>query len=125
MILDTNAISSLFAGDPSLSEILAEEERHHLPVIAIGEYRYGLARSRHRDRLQQMLDLLINESMVLSVDLATTVHYADLREALRRIGRPIPENDLWVAALSTQYGLPIVSRDTHFDAVRGVQRLGW
>lgn len=125
LILDTNAVSNLFAGDQSLSEILAEEELHHLPVIVIGEYRYGLARSRHRARLQQMLDLLIDESMVLSIDLTTTVHYADLREALRRIGRPIPENDLWVAALSTQYGLPIVSRDAHFDAVTGVQRLAW
>jgi predicted nucleic acid-binding protein len=125
LILDTNAVSALFAGDPSIAEILTEEEQHHLPVIVIGEYRYGLVRSRHRGRLGRLLDLLIHESIVLPVDVETTIHYANLREDLRRRGRPIPENDVWVAALSAQYGLPIVSRDSHFDEVAGVSRLGW
>ena len=125
MILDTNAISNLFKGDPLLSAVLADEAQHHLPVIVIGEYRYGLARSRHRADLERMLDLLIHQSMVLSIDVSTAVHYANLREALRQIGRPIPENDLWVAALATQYGLPVISRDAHFDAVPGVERLAW
>lgn len=125
LILDTNAISNLFTGDPLLSAVLAEEGRHHLPVIVIGEYRYGLARSRHRDRLEQMLELLIHQSIVLSIDVTTAIHYANIREILRQIGRPIPENDLWVAALAAQYGLPVISRDAHFDAVPGVERLSW
>lgn len=125
MILDTNAVSALFAGDPSIAEILGEEEQHHLPVIVIGEYRYGLLRSRHRGRLGRLLDLLIHESIVLPADVETTFHYANLREDLRRRGRPIPENDVWVAALSTQFALPIVSRDSHFDEVSGVERLAW
>jgi tRNA(fMet)-specific endonuclease VapC len=125
LILDTNAVSALFAGDPSIAEILGEEEQHHLPVIVIGEYRYGLLRSRHRGRLGRLLDLLIHESIVLPADVETTFHYANLREDLRRRGRPIPENDVWVAALSAQFALPIVSRDSHFDEVSGVERLAW
>ncbi|HVT02657.1 MAG TPA: type II toxin-antitoxin system VapC family toxin [Thermoanaerobaculia bacterium] len=125
MILDTNAVSALFAGDPSIAGILEREEQHHLPVIVIGEYRYGLVRSRHRGRLGRLLDLLIHESIVLPVDVETTLHYANLREELRRSGRPIPENDVWVAALSVQYGLPIVSRDAHFDHVAGLEWLSW
>lgn len=125
MILDTNAVSALLAGDPSIAQTLAGEEQHHLPVIVIGEYRYGLVRSRERGRLGSLFDLFIDKSIVLPIDLDTTVHYASLREDLRRIGRPIPENDVWVAALATQYGLPIISRDTHFDSVRGVERMSW
>jgi tRNA(fMet)-specific endonuclease VapC len=125
LILDTNAVSALFAGDPSIARILTGEERHHLPVIVIGEYRYGLVRSRHRGRLGRLLDLLIHESIVLPVDVETTLHYANVREGLRRTGHPIPENDVWVAALSTQYDLPIVSRDVHFDQVAGARRLDW
>jgi len=125
LILDTNAVSALLDGDPSIAKTLAGEERHHLPVIVIGEYRYGLVRSRERGRLGRLFDLFINKSIVLPVDVNTTIHYASLREDLRRIGRPIPENDVWVAALATQYGLPVVSRDTHFDAVSGVERLSW
>lgn len=125
MILDTNAVSALLDGDPSIAEILGGEEQHHLPVIVVGECRYGLVRSRERGRLGRLFDLFINESIVLPIDVDTTVHYVSLREDLRRTGRPIPENDIWVAALATQYGLPIVSRDAHFDRVAGVERLDW
>lgn len=125
MILDTNAISALFAGEPGIEEVLQAERRHHLPVIAIGEYRYGLARSKHRQRLDRVLDLLIDESIVLVIDQETTRHYAAVRESLRRAGRPIPENDVWIAALAAQHELPVVSRDVHFDEVPSLHRVAW
>lgn len=125
MILDTNAVSALFAGDPSLGEVLSGEVRHHLPVIVIGEYQYGLARSRDRGRLGRLLDMLIHESVVLAIDVGTASHYAILREELRERGRPIPENDLWIAALSRQHDLPIVTRDDHFDQIENLQRRSW
>ena len=125
MILDTNAVSALFAGDAALAEALDGDDRHHLPVIVIGEYRYGLLRSRDRGRLGRLLDLLIHHSEVLTVDVDTTVHYASMREDLRRRGHPIPEGDVWVAALARQHDLPVVSRDDHFDEVTGVRRISW
>ena len=125
MILDTNAVSALFAGDPSLEQLLAPSERHHLPVIVIGEYRYGLLRSAHRRRLEPLLETLIRESTVLPVDEGTASGYAFLRDELRRAGRPIPENDLWIAALALQHRLPVVSRDEHFDSVAGLERRAW
>lgn len=125
MILDTNAVSALLAGDAALERLLADEAIHHLPVIVIGEYRYGLARSRHRARLERMLDLLASESIVLPVDLDTTRAYAEVREALRQKGTPIPENDVWIAALARQHQLPIVSLDRHFDAVNEGLRRNW
>ena len=125
MILDTNAISALFLGDPALEAVLAGAGRHHLPSIVIGEYRYGLARSRHRGRLGEILDALIAESVVLVVDVATTRHYAWVRNELRRLGTPIPENDVWIAALARQHALTVVSRDEHFDRVPQLVRRGW
>ncbi len=125
MILDTNAVSALFAGVPALGEILATDDRHHLPVIVIGEYRYGLIRSRDRRRLSRLLDLLIRESLVLPVVEETTAHYARIREELRRAARPIPENDVWIAALARQHGQSIVTRDDHFDLVAELNRLSW
>jgi predicted nucleic acid-binding protein len=55
----------------------------------------------------------------------TTHHYTQIRPELKRKGSPVPANDAWIAALARQHGLAIVSRDEHFDKVRGVQRLGW
>lgn len=125
MILDTNAVSALLSGDADLAHVLEPSERHHLPVIVIGEYRYGLDRSRHREALNAFLETLIRESIVLRVDEATTVHYAAVRNELRKKGRPIPENDVWIAALARQHGQLIVSRDDHFDAIAGTERLAW
>jgi predicted nucleic acid-binding protein len=125
LILDTNAVSALLSGDATIAEVLAAEEHHHLPAVVIGEYRYGLVRSRDRGRLGRFLDLLIHESIILDIDIDTTVHYANVREGLRRRGRPIPENDVWISALALQHDLPIVSRDIHFDEVAGLQRFEW
>lgn len=125
MILDTNAVSALLSGDAALARLLEPTERHHLPVIVIGEYRYGLLRSRHRQTLQAFLETLIRESLVLRLDGATTTHYAAVRNELREAGRPIPENDVWIAGLARQHDQPIVSRDEHFDAIAGTRRLAW
>ena len=125
MILDTNAVSALLAGDRALAKLLASAERHELPTVVIGEYRYGLVRSRFRKKVSILLDDLIHESIVLPVGLATTDFYALVRERLRRKGRPIPENDVWISAMALEHGLDIVSRDEHFDAVEGVHRHSW
>jgi predicted nucleic acid-binding protein len=125
MILDTNAVSALLEGDPALGKLLASQERHELPVIVIGEYRYGLARSRLRRRLSPLFDRLIRESTVLTVGIATADAYASVRQALRAKGTPIPENDVWISALAIEHGLDIVSRDDDFDRVAGIQRWPW
>ena len=125
MILDTNAVSALFIGDPALGKVLCGEPRHQLPVIVIGEYRYGLLGSRHRGHLQGLLATLIRESTILPVDEATAEMYSQVRDELRRKGKPIPENDIWIAALARQHHLPVVSRDDHFDYVSDLRRIAW
>ena len=125
MILDTNAVSGLLEGNPTLAALLVREVRHELPVIVIGEYRYGLARSRLRRRVLPLFEELIRESTVLPVTAATAVAYATVREALRAQGTPIPENDVWISALAIEHGLDIVSRDGDFDQVPGVRRRTW
>jgi tRNA(fMet)-specific endonuclease VapC len=94
-----------------------------IPVIVLGEFRFGIARSRHRSRYQEWLGRLVHVSRILDVDQATADRYANLREILRARGRPIPSNDTWIAALALQHELPIVSRDVHFDEVDGLHRV--
>jgi len=125
MILDTNAVSAMLEGDPALDGLLARDVRHELPVIVIGEYRHGLARSRYRRSLTPLFDELVRESVVLAVDVETAAAYAAVREALRAQGTPIPANDVWISALAIEHGLDIVSRDTDFDRVAGVRRRSW
>ncbi|REJ82571.1 MAG: type II toxin-antitoxin system VapC family toxin [Acidobacteria bacterium] len=123
-ILDTNAVSALLAGDAALAALL-EAEPPALPVIVVGEYRFGLTRSRLRLQLGPLLDDLIAASQILRIDLDTTSAYVEVRQELRDAGRPIPENDVWIAALSRQHRMRLISRDRHFDAVAGLVRLSW
>lgn len=124
-MLDTNALSAFVDGDLVVGEILRQQQRAAIPVIVLGEFRYGIAGSRHRSSYERWLDRHVSYFEVLSVTAETAIAYAGLRVALKEAGRPIPANDAWIAALAMQHGLPVLSRDTHFDAVPGLQRIGW
>jgi tRNA(fMet)-specific endonuclease VapC len=125
LILDTNAISALADGEVGLEPILQQARTIALPVIALGEYQYGIRGSRHQERYQKWLEVFKGNCLVLEVDVETCGYYALVREELKRSGRPIPANDLWIAALTRQYRLPLVSRDKHFDAVSELRRVSW
>jgi tRNA(fMet)-specific endonuclease VapC len=125
VILDTNAVSALADGDSKLVTVAAGVSRFALPVVVLGEFRFGIARARHRDRYLDWLRRLVVASTVLPVDEDTAGHYALVREALRVKGRPIPSNDAWIAALALQHDLPVLTRDEHFDWVDGLKRRGW
>ena len=125
MILDTNAVSASLGGDKNIAQLLHGENQHHLPLPVIGEYQFGLLALQKQQRYLSLFRRLEAESIVLCPDRDTSDHYASIRFALKQIGRPIPENDVWIAALARQHALDIVSNDTHFDHVDGVRRIGW
>ena len=125
MLLDTYALSALADGDVGLAAALGDTARLAVPVIALGEYRFGIRASRRRKSYERWLDEHLSLFTVLEVDQATTVHYAEVRATLKARGRPIPENDVWIAALARQHDCPVVSRDRHFDAVPGLKLVSW
>lgn len=125
MILDTNALSATADNDPGIARVLARAELVAIPVIVLGEYRYGIAQSRSRDAYEEWLLGLLSACMVLDITEPTTVYYAEINLELKRLGKPIPTNDLWISALCRQHSLPLLSRDRHFDLVPGNQRIEW
>lgn len=100
-------------------------EQIAVPVIVLGEFRFGAAQSRKRQAYENWLVKLISAALVLHIDEQTTTHYAAIRFELKQIGRPIPSNDFWIAALCRQHSLPLLSRDRHFDLVPGINRVAW
>ncbi len=125
MILDTNALSAFVDGDPAVGARLASGDLPSLPVIVIGEFRYGIAASRHRIAYEGWLTEHLQAFDILPVTEATTRAYAHIRTTLKRMGRPVPANDAWIAALALQHRLAILSRDVHFDHIPGIRREGW
>jgi tRNA(fMet)-specific endonuclease VapC len=125
VILDTNALSAIADNEAAAVRIFSHAATIELPVIVLGEYRFGIAQSRRRDEYEKWLEELIAATRILLVDEETSGHYAQIRGELKKAGLPIPSNDLWIAALSRQHRLPVMSHDQHFDAVQGVKRIAW
>jgi predicted nucleic acid-binding protein len=125
VILDTNALSAFVDGEPAVGARLSVEAHVAIPVIVLGEFRYGIHSSRYRSRYEQWLEEHLPEFEILPVTETTALQYARVRVSLKKLGRPIPANDAWIAALALQHRLPVLSRDDDFDVVPGVRRETW
>jgi len=125
LILDTNALSAFADGDTALRKVIAAEPDLALPAIVLGEYLFGVRRSRFRNRYETWLASYLPLFAVLQIGVRTAESYAEIRAELRAAGQPIPTNDLWIAALTREHANSLLSRDSHFDAVRGLSRISW
>ncbi|MGH9613070.1 MAG: type II toxin-antitoxin system VapC family toxin [Bryobacteraceae bacterium] len=125
MILDTNALSAIADGETGAINQVSKPRELAIPVIVLGEYRFGIAQSRRKSEYERWLGMFLSVCNALLVNVETTIRYADVRLALKRMRTPSPANDVWIAALCLQYDEPILSQDSHFDFVPGVRRVSW
>lgn len=125
VLLDTNIVIALLAAEPTVVDQVAAAEAVYLPAIALGELYYGARQSAHTQENLERLRELAAASAVLQCDAETAAHYGEVKAGLRTKGAPIPENDIWIAALAKQHDLTLASRDEHFDVVPGIVRVAW
>ncbi len=120
VLVDTNVVIALFAGEPTVVEKLKHRSAVFLCVPVVGELRYGAqASARVEDNLAR-LDKFARALIVLPCDTATADWYAEVKFELRKKGRPIPENDVWIAAIARQHSLTLLTRDAHFQDIEGL-----
>ncbi len=125
VLLDTNILIALLAEEPAVVRGVQEAEAVYVPASALGELYYGARKSARAAENVQRVSALAAASAVLACDAATAAAYGELKAELRAKGTPIPENDLWIAALAKQHSLTVASRDEHFDVVPGLVRVAW
>jgi tRNA(fMet)-specific endonuclease VapC len=125
LILDTNALSAIAEGEPGAVKTFARTSHVAIPVIVLGEYRFGIAQSKYKREYDRWLEEIVSASRILDINEETALWYAGLRVQLKEAGTPVPSNDAWIAALCRQHALPLLSRDRHFDLIGGLQRLDW
>ena len=116
-LLDTNIVIALLANEKPVIEKLTMAEKVFLPCIVLGELYFGAYKSVHVDKNLVRLDEFVSGNSVLDCDAHTGKYYGRIKNGLRIKGRPIPENDIWIAAIAQQYRLTLVSRDTHFTEI--------
>ena len=125
MILDTNALSAWAEGDRSIEPVMRSASAVVVPVVVLGEFDYGIRQSRHYQRYADWLDASLASVEIALIDRDVAHAYGSVRLELKQAGTPIPINDTWIAAIARHRRLPVVSRDGHFDAVSGIQRVPW
>ncbi|EDX78768.1 type II toxin-antitoxin system VapC family toxin [Coleofasciculus chthonoplastes] len=124
-LLDTNIIIALFADNVAVRNKLIQADEVFIPSIAVGELYYGAKKSgRQKDNLERINELIAN-STVLGCDTQTARYYGEVKNKLRLKGRPLPENDIWIAALTLQYNLTLATRDRHFQDIENLLTVAW
>ncbi len=125
LLLDTNRLSDALAKVDAVLDVLELAESIYVPVIALAEIRAGFASGRRSAQNEMRLQWFLSQDGVfmLGVDPPVSHRYAQIHRALRVHGKPIPTNDLWIAALALEHGLALFTRDAHFEHVPGLARL--
>ena len=125
VLLDTNIVIALFADDDSVKENLSKAEEIFIPNVVIGELFYGAHKSaRAKENIARIEDLA-SSSVILGCDTETARMYGEIKNNLRIKGHPIPENDIWIAAIAVQHNLTLVSRDAHFSEIENLKVVSW
>lgn len=125
VLLDTTIAVAHLRGVAVVSERLAQARTRYLPIVALGELHFGLWRSARREENRALLDRWLQVTVLLPIRAATAVRYGELKQLLALAGTPIPENDLWIASVALEHGLPVATRDDHFNCVPGLSVLDW
>lgn len=124
-LLDTSILIALFADETAVKEKLAQAGEVFIPSIAVGELYYGAWKSQRCQENVARIEELVAGSGVLSCNAETARWYGEIKNALRLKGRPIPENDLWIAAIALEHDLVVATRDAHFGEIDNLKVEMW
>lgn len=125
VLLDTSVVIRHFRDSTALNSHLSAFEELYLPQIALGELYAGAFRSAHSEKNLQQIARFLEAVDVLLPDQSTSELYGRISAQLAQAGTPIPQNDIWIAAIALQSGLPLAACDAHFSHINGLQLLRW
>jgi len=124
-LLDTNIAIACLSGETDVIDRINDADEFFVSSIVLGEMFFGAFNSANVDDNIHLLDSFLANTGLLPCDATTSQIYGETKTVLRRKGRPIPDNDLWIAASAKQHSLTLVTRDVHFDEVDGLPVIRW
>ncbi len=125
ILLDTNIVIGLFAGEPIIKKRLEQAEEVFVPIIVLGELYFGAQKSKYVDANIQKIDEFAISNAILGCDTETAQEYGVIKKGLKIKGGPIPENDIWIAAIAIQHDLELITRDSHFSEIDSLKITPW
>ena len=124
-LLDTNIIIALLKNDASIHDNLSNAREVFIPVVSLGELYFGARKSGRVEENLSTIDAFAAKNVILDCNTQTARLYGEIKNNLHEKGRPLPENDIWIAALARQHNLTLVTRDVHFEDVETLTCEKW
>ncbi len=119
LVLDSNALISLFDGDAAVADAMSQAETVLIPAVVLGEVRLGFDGTRRAQVAEAALERLLDRANVevLSVTEETASFFVTIMRLLKKNGTPIPTDDVWIAAGALESGGVLFTRDRHFERI--------
>ena len=124
LLVDTNVlISFIEKGDKTLVDVFSKYDELIVSPIVLGEYRAGITSTKKGRESQAALEKFLDTDSVREVETTgkTSVYYAKIFQDLKAKGKPIPINDMWIAAAALERGVELCSFDEHFSNIAMLQ----
>jgi tRNA(fMet)-specific endonuclease VapC len=125
LLLDTNIITAWLKGEVGIAEKIEKAKEVHLSITVIGEIFYGAHYSTKIQKNLADIKNLLAVYNLLYIDENVAEAYGRIKAALRKKGKPIPENDIWIAATASAHQLVLVTRDKHFKEIDAIKLKYW
>jgi tRNA(fMet)-specific endonuclease VapC len=126
VLLDTTVVVDHLRGkSPALVERFNKTTTLYLPVTVLGELLYGANKSAFKAKGLEQIGNFIQLCAILGLGERTADYYGRISAELAQVGKLIPQNDIWIAAIALEHSLPLATRDQHFSFVPGLTLLDW
>jgi len=119
-MLDTNVIIKYLAGDESAKLLIDNASEISVPVIVVGELQYGAQKSSRTESNLALFTGFLSSFAIIPIDESIAAIYGVVKEQLRIKGINIPENDVWIAATAKSRQCRLLTFDSHFKSVDGL-----
>lgn len=125
ILLDTSIVIAWLKGEQIIADKIDKADKVYVPVIVLGELYYGAQYSLNVQTNLASINKVVNNLELLNTNIETAFFYGALKALLRKKGKPIPENDIWIASIAQQHDLILITRDKHFHEIDGLSVETW
>ena len=124
-LVDTNIVIEIFDGNKDIADKLNKLSEFFVSTVVQGELQVGINRVTNKARHLRKLNGFLDLCTVIDIDRITAQYYGEAIATLYKKGKPIPVNDVWIAATAMQYNLTLITRDKHFKEIENLKFKAW
>ena len=117
IVFDSNIVIKILNNDLEIISKFNQFKEYFITSISLGELYFGAAKSIRASENTKTIDLLSANSRILNADAKSAKEYGIIKSELKKRGNPVPENDLWIAAICRANDCTLATLDKHFLAI--------